>query len=507
MKSTKMACVAVMTAFAVLTIPTWINAQEQAREQDVKHHHYQLIDVGTFGGPASAFNSGRMLNKRGVAVGASETSVPDQLSSNGWPCGPGAFVYHAFDFQNDHVIDLGSLPGTDRFCSNANSINAQGEIVGNSEIRKIDSVLGLHEIRAVRWNGNLIKNLGTLGGKHSAANDINDRDQIVGFALNEIPDPWSMFYLAFGNPNGTQTRAFLWQRGTMQDLGTLGGPDAMASFINRQGQVTGISFTNSIPNDTTGFPTQDPFLWEKGQIIDIGSLGGTFGQPSALNNRGQVAGNSNLTGDETQHAFLWDRGTLTDLGTLGGTFSLANWLNDEGEVVGAATTPGDSLLHATLWRKGKITDLGTLPDDCFSLANWINAKDQIVGQSFSCDGTIAREVLWDKGVTIDLGARILPGSNLAAINPMAINERGEIVGKGVPPGCDSEDQCGHSFVLLPVDDDIEATTGAIRSDPAANPKSPAMPAQHRLMTQEFVAQLRARLAQQNHLPNARAGRR
>jgi probable HAF family extracellular repeat protein len=71
----------------------------------------------------------------------------------------------------------------------------------------------------------------------------------------------------------------------MQDLGTLGGPDAQALFINERGQIAGTSNTSTAPNPVTGVPPRDPFLWENGKMLDLGTLGGAVGFVIGLNNR------------------------------------------------------------------------------------------------------------------------------------------------------------------------------------------------------------------------------
>jgi probable HAF family extracellular repeat protein len=104
----------------------------------------------------------------------------------------------------------------------------------------------------------------------------------------------------------------------MKDLGTLVGPDSGPFAINHEGQVAGSSYLSSVPNADTGIPTMDPFLWEKGRITDLGTLGGTIGSAQGLNSRGQVIGISNLTGNQVFHPFLWSPETrrMQDLGTL-----------------------------------------------------------------------------------------------------------------------------------------------------------------------------------------------
>jgi uncharacterized membrane protein len=136
----------------------------------------------------------------------------------------------------------------------ANWISPKGLVAGFSENSAIDPLLGVPEVDAVLWKDGEVFNLGTLeGGYESNAFAVNDQGQVAGVFLNTIPDPFSPF--------GLQVRAFLWQNGVMEDLGTLGtGTTASAWFMNESGQIAGSSYTNTVPNPVTGVPTFDPFL-------------------------------------------------------------------------------------------------------------------------------------------------------------------------------------------------------------------------------------------------------
>jgi len=74
--------------------------------------------------------------------------------------------------------------------------------------------------------------------------------------------------------------------------------------------------------------------------------------------------------------------TLTDLGTLGGSNSDASAINEKGQVIGYSSTTGDVADHAFLYSDGTMTDLTQVISDLFFVNNYfsidISAK-QILG--------------------------------------------------------------------------------------------------------------------------------
>lgn len=178
------------------------------------------------------------------------------------------------------------------------------------------------------WFDGQLTDIGSLGGGGTVAHAIDEHGWVAGTSLTAEGDQ----------------RAFIWQDGTMHDLGTLDGATSQVvptrDAMSDAGHVIG---TSSMPNGE-----QRGFIWFNDTMHDLGTLGGGHVEPMAVNDRGQVVGHS-LTGDGRQHGFFWDGEEMIDLGTLGGDLSQARALNEKGQVVGhSQTANGDH--HAVAWR-------------------------------------------------------------------------------------------------------------------------------------------------------------
>ena len=135
-------------------------------------------------------------------------------------------------------------------------------------------------------------------------------------------------------------------------------------------------------------------------ITDLPSLGGTNSRANSTNNRGWLAGYSNLTGNQSRHAALWRDGALTDLGTLGGPNSNVTWSvkSDSGIVAGISQTStpdplGEAWSSAAfypgatgtgfinlgfVWENGVMRALPTLGGNN-GFATGANSRGQVVG--------------------------------------------------------------------------------------------------------------------------------
>jgi len=434
-----------------LAVPLELSAQHTAR--------YKLIDLGTLGGPISYGSAngdgGRLLNNSGVVSSYADTSLADPFAPD-FCFVPDCLLAHAYRWRNGVMTDLGSL--ADGFNSLAASINDPGWSLGASQTGIINPA-GFPQNRATLWIGREIINLGVVpGGSDSIGISVNNAGQAVGISDNGVPDPFSFFGI------GVQIRTFLWEQGELRDIGTLGGPDAVPGpgCDQRPGVIVGTSYTSFTPNETTGIPTQDPFLWENGKMRDLGNLGGTVSSGQCANNRGDVIGISSLAehpaacpGGPGCHAFLWAHGSMKDLGTLGGDSSEAIWINDSGDIAGSADLPTAGIHDAVRWKDGQILDLGTVSGDACSRGKAINARGQIVGGSSDCRNFLHAFVWEEGGPMIDLNSVIPPGSGLQLTNAFNINNRGEILAKSIPAGVtpiDDED-LGHVVLLVPCEED------------------------------------------------------
>jgi len=430
MKSSKGSFLSI-ALIAVLTTPVWVTAQVSRSPSP----SYVLKDLGTlkdgynsyiFVGPPSF----HVLNNRGTVVFAAGSDLNDRYQ----PCFTDCSMNHAARWQNDVLTDLRAMGNKTSSAPLAISDNGKF-VVGLSENGSYDPLTNYPEYDAILWQrGHKIKNLGTFGGNVSSAVSVNNQGQVVGGATNTTADQyaaglgpcWSLNCW----PAATQWRAFSWKNGAMSDLGTLGtGNDAIAGLVNADGQVAGVSYTNTKPNPTTGVPTQDPFFWEQSTgMVDVGTLGGTLGYPTCLNSKGQLVGQSNLAGDKRYHPFLWQKGKqMQDLGTLGGTSGTAMCINEAGQIVGGAWTKHNNAFHAVLWKNGKAHDLGVLSGYEYSLAYSINSKGQIIGcltnkLSKGCEVGF----LWDHGTMYNLNDLVSENQEDNLIMPLNINDSGEI---------------------------------------------------------------------------------
>jgi len=260
-------------------------------------------------------------------------------------------------------------------------------------------------------------------------------------------------------------------RYTISYLATLNGSRNRAAGISNSGLVAG--FVNR-----PGNATRVAAFWRNGSLDTLGTLGGpnSIVQWPGVSNNGIVAGIAETAALDTLNeqwsctaflpnvtghicvGFVWQGGAMTPLPTLGGNQGFATSVNSAGQVVGWAETPvldptcnlpQRLQFRAVLWdtKAGTTKELRPLPGDSTSAATGINNRGQVVGISGECDIAVGQRsaqhsVLWDKDTVIDIGN--LGGD--AWHTPMDIDDAGDVVGFSNPTGVVGITFSPHAFL-------------------------------------------------------------
>jgi probable HAF family extracellular repeat protein len=253
------------------------------------------------------------------------------------------------------------------------------------------------------------------------AEDIDDAGRIVG---------------SRGTSLG-RLRAFLWTpttpraaTGSAIDLGDLGGGSAQASGINAGLQVVGSS------TETSG--RQDPFLWEAGTMHDLGiPTGMGYGQAMDINDGAtrRVAGG---VASPVDRAFVWTvsagatfSATLETLPGLSTSGSFAFALNDAPVVVGYSNVLTGFPNQPAYWTNSAsgwaVHPLSRLAGAVGGVARDVNSAGQIVGFNvLSTSGCGNRAVVWSSGSAAAIQLPMLSGGTCA--EAWAVNDAGQISG-------------------------------------------------------------------------------
>jgi probable HAF family extracellular repeat protein len=331
------------------------------------------------------------------------------------------------------ITDIGDLFGGANM-SRAYDINNVGQVVGYSSATAGD--------RAFIWNSlTQMRFMSELTNTDSRAYSINDAGQVTG---------------EYG-PQGDM-RAFLW------------GPVPQPDMVGRNGRVTNLGNLNGIgPSMGQGINASGAVAGTAGSDDNARAAvwGEVWGQSNVtahglatLRNQSEAQGwdindNGLVVGTSGNKAFTYDGSTMRDIGALrsGGGFSAAYAVNNSGQVVGqSAGTDGRS---AFIWKDGSMLGLGDLVGGGFvSAAYDINAQGQVVGFGTAenpnvVGGSTRRAFVWDAtSGMLDLNALIDPTDPLSGrfilTDAQGINDLGQIVGFGRFGGAE------RAFLLTPV---------------------------------------------------------
>jgi probable HAF family extracellular repeat protein len=204
-------------------------------------------------------------------------------TTTGWTSSYGDFKgARAFRYSSSVTSSAGVMHGGGGSWTNANAINASGQIVGMGMTTSKFS----HAFMDDPVEGMI--DLGTLGGVASQALAISNAGHVAGWSQTGIRDA--------AVDDGIVEHAFLWHKGRMTDLGVLPGlVESRALGVNSDGIVVGRC------NGAAWGSTPRAFIWRSGILTDLNAVippgtGWNLENAYAISDSGRVVGSGQLAG-------------------------------------------------------------------------------------------------------------------------------------------------------------------------------------------------------------------
>ncbi len=218
-----------------------------------------------------------------------------------------------------------------------------------------------------------------------------------------------------------------WPNGSITEIATSArGAEPIPQDINQVGQVAGkMSVPNLVPPDRA-------FRFSNGITTNLGTLSGdTWSEATAINESGDVCGNSINPATGPLRAFVWLDGSMSALNLPLGPNSEAYGISDDGKICGWMGSDPTVSGHAYIYdvANRSTIDVGApLPRTTNAEARGISRNGIVIcGWSSIPCGLHCLErksFVWSNGVAEDLG--LLPG--LAETYAFAVNDSKVVVG-------------------------------------------------------------------------------
>ncbi len=277
----------------------------------------------------------------------------------------------------------------------ATGLNDLGEVIGY-----YGSYYSYYYYSSFLYSNGTITNF----GEGDLPADINDHSQVVGLT--------------------SSNQAFLYSNGIIVELGSNYMEQSSANAINNAGQIVG---------NAVGRRNESAVIFWQGNIISITGAGASGGYATSINDNygadgfGQIVGQALFNEATGYSGFLYSNGVMVDIGPsicLGTQFF---HINNIGQIVGycsASSSSSGNLAFIYNTQDESYIFIGNIQPALYIFGPPdINDAGQVVGTLES-----GSPFLYMDGITYNLIDLILPNYNFTTFTPIAINNRGQILG-------------------------------------------------------------------------------